>query len=151
LTDVERGIARLIWFITSVDGAPEYVRSELQKLEDRNVYILDQEKRAAVSPVVYFHPNYADLYRKKVGELTLLLSGEDTREDAVNAIRSLTERIEVGAGAKRGETDVTLVGTSARILALGTNTNAAPEGGGTFLLVAGGRNHRCRTQLCCTV
>jgi hypothetical protein len=41
---------------------------------------------------------------------------------------------------KRGETEVTLVGTLAGILALGTNTNAAPEGGGTFLLVAVGRD-----------
>ena len=46
-------------------------------------------------------------------------------------------RIEVRAGAKRGETEVTLVGTLAGILALGTNKNAAPEDGGTFLLVAG--------------
>jgi site-specific DNA recombinase len=111
--------------------------SELTKLEDRKAHILAQQKRAAISPVVDFHPNYADLYRKKVGELALLLSGEDTREEAMTAIRSLINRIEVRAGAKRGETDVTLVGTLAGILALGRNANAAPEGGGTFLLVAG--------------
>jgi DNA invertase Pin-like site-specific DNA recombinase len=137
LADVERGIARLISFITSGDGAPESVRSELTKLEDRKAHMLDQQKRAAISPVVDFHPNYVDLYRKKVGKLALLLSGEDTREEAMTAIRSLISRIEVRAGAKRGETDVTLVGALAGILALGKNTNAAPEGGGTFLLVAG--------------
>ena len=41
------------------------------------------------------------------------------------------------SASKRGETDVRLVGALAGILALGTIKNAAPEGGGTFLLVAG--------------
>ena len=137
LADVERGIARLISFITSGDGAPDSVRSELTKLEDRKAHILAQQKRTAISPVLDFHPNYAELYRKKVDELALLLSGEDTREEAMTSIRSLVDRIEVRAGIKRGETDVTLVGALAGILALGTNKNATPEGGGTFLLVAG--------------
>ena len=98
-----------------------------------------------------FHPNYADLYRKKVGELALLLSGEDTREQAMTAIRSLINRIEVRSGAKRGETNVTLVGALAGILALGTNTNAAQEGGGTFLLVAGAGYRRDLPALFCFV
>ena len=92
---------------------------------------------AAVSQVVDFHPNYADLYQRKVSELGKLLRSEDTREEAMTAIRSLVDRIEVRAGTKRGETEVTLIGALAGILALGTNKNAAPEGGGTFLLVAG--------------
>jgi hypothetical protein len=71
--------------------------------------------------------------------LPLLLSGEDTREEAMTSIRSLVDRIEVRAGMKRGETDVTLVGALVGILALGTNKNATPVGGGTFLLVAGAR------------
>ncbi len=58
----------------------------------------------------------------------------------MTAIRGLVARIEMRAGTKRGETEVTLVGTSAGILALGTNKNAAAEGGGTFLLATGGRS-----------
>ncbi len=137
LADVERGIARLISFITSGDGAPDSVREELTKLEDRRAIIIIQQKRATISSVVDFHPNYAELYRRKVNELGKLLSSEDGREEAMTAIRSLIDRIEVRAGEKRGETEVTLVGSLAGILALGTNTAAAPEGGGTFLLVAG--------------
>jgi len=137
LAEVERSIARLICFITSGDGAPESVRAELSKLEDRKAHILAHQKWATISPVVDFHPNYADLYRKKISELALLLSGEDTREEAMTAIRSLIDRIKVQAGTKRGETEVTLVGALAGILALGTNKNAALGGGGTFLLVAG--------------
>ena len=137
LADVERGIARLISFITSGDGAPDSVRAELTKLEAHKAEILAQQKRAKMSPVVDFHPNYAELYRRKVGELASLLSDEVAREEAMTEIRSLIERIEVRAGAKRGETEVTLVGALAGILALGANKNAALEGGGTFLLVAG--------------
>jgi len=137
LADVERGIARLICFITSGDGAPDSVREELTKLEDRKAAIIAQKERATMSPVVDFHPNYADLYRRKVSELGELLSSENSREEAMAAVRGLIDRIEVRAGEKRGETEVTLVGTLAGILALGTNKNAAPEGGGTFLLVAG--------------
>ena len=88
-------------------------------------------------PVVDFHPNYADRYRRKVSELGKLLRSEDAREEAMDAIRGLIDRIEVRAGTKRGETEVTLVGTLAGILALATNKNAARKGGGTFLLVAG--------------
>jgi site-specific DNA recombinase len=137
LAEVERGITRCVDFIMSGDVAPASVRDRLTTLEDRKSALQAQIARNPVSPVVRFHPNYADLYRKKVGELAGLLSDESTREDAMTAIRSLVDRIEVRAGDKRGETEVTLVGTLAGILALGTNKNAVPEDGGTFLLVAG--------------
>ncbi|MCZ0813534.1 recombinase family protein [Roseovarius sp. EGI FJ00037] len=137
LAEVERGITRCVDFIMSGDGAPASVRDRLTTLEDRKSALQAQIARNPVSPVVRFHPNYVDLYRKKVGELAGLLSDESTREDAMTAIRSLVDRIEVRAGVKRGETEVTLVGTLAGILALGTNTNAALKDGGTCLLVAG--------------
>jgi site-specific DNA recombinase len=137
LADVERGIARLISFITSGDGAPDSVREELNKLEDRKAIIVAQNAQAQMSSVVEFHPNYADLYRRKVSELGGLLCSDDSREEAMAAIRGLIDRIEVRAGTKRGETEVTLIGTLAGILALGTNKNAALKDGGTFLLVAG--------------
>ena len=74
------------------------------------------------------------------------IRSEDSREEAMPAIRRLIDRIEVRAGAKRGAAEVTLVVAFARILALGTNKNAAPEGGGTNLLVAGGRIDLDRTS-----
>jgi hypothetical protein len=65
------------------------------------------------------------------------------REVKLRALRRVTpvlvDRIEVRAGAKRGETEVTLVGRLAGILALGTNKNTRSDEatGGTFLMVAG--------------
>ncbi|MBL4871942.1 MAG: recombinase family protein [Rhodobacteraceae bacterium] len=136
LADVERGITRLISFITSGDGAPESVRSELAKLEEHKAHILSQKARLAVSPVVAFHPNYADLYHRKIKELGQLLSDEDSRHEAMVAIRSLVDRIEVRASAKRGKCDLILVGALAGILAFASNKNTTREGG-TNLLVAG--------------
>ena len=79
-----------------------------------------------------------------MGKIANLLSGEDTRAEA---IRSLVDRIEVRAGTKRGETELILVGAMAAILALGTNKNIRSDDatGGTFLLVAGGRVDLDRT------
>ncbi len=140
LAEVERGINRYLDFIMSGDGAPASVRERLTTLEARKADLQAQLARCEVSPVVAFHPNYAELYRKKVGEIAGLLSNEGTRDEAMTAIRGLVDRIEVRAGTKRGETEVTLFGTLAGILALARNKNAASEGGGTFLLVAGERN-----------
>jgi site-specific DNA recombinase len=137
LAEVERGIGRCVDFIMSGDGPQNSVRERLTTLEARKSQLKAELARSPIPPVVSFHPNYPELYRKKVGDLTGLLTDEATRDGAMIAIRGLVDRIEVRAGPKRGETEVTLVGTLAGILALGTNKNAAPEDGGTFLLVAG--------------
>jgi hypothetical protein len=71
-----------------------------------------------------------------------------TRAQIVDIIRSLVNRIEVAAGPKRGRCQVTIVGALAQILAFAhQNTTAASKGGGTYLMVAGERNHLYRTVL----
>ena len=102
LAEVERGIGRCVDFIMSGDGTSGSVRERLTKLEDQKSILQAQLARSAVTPIVSFHPNYADFYRKKVGELAGLLSNEATHDEAMMAIRSLVDRIEVRAGAKRG-------------------------------------------------
>ncbi len=139
LAEVERGITRCVDFIMSGDGAPASVRDRLTALEARKADLQAQLARRQISAAIAFHPNYAELYSKVVSKIATLLAQEDTRADAMEAIRSLVDRIEVCAGAKRGETEVTLVGRLAGILALGTNKNTRSDEatGGTFLLVAG--------------
>ena len=149
LAEVERGINRCVDFIMSGDGAPASVRERLTSLEARKAELQARLARRNMSSAIAFHPNYAELYSKAVARIANLLACEDTRAEAMEAIRGLVERIEVRAGTKRGETEVTLVGALAAILALGTNENAAPRGGGTFLLVAGGRNRCCRISIWC--
>ncbi len=124
LVEVERGNGRCVDFIMSGDVVQESIRERLTTLEARKADLQAQLDRGEVSSVVAFHPNYAELNRKNVNEVADLLSNEETREKAMTAVRNLIDRIEVRAGAKRGETEVTLVGMLAGILALSTKKKA---------------------------
>ena len=54
---------------------------------------------------IEFHPNIAEVYRRKVGSLQQVLNDEETRPQAVATIRSLIDRIEVRPGVSRGHCD----------------------------------------------
>jgi hypothetical protein len=60
LAEVERGIGRCVDFIMSGDGTSGSVRERLTKLEDQKSILQAQLARSAVTPIVSFHPNYAD-------------------------------------------------------------------------------------------
>jgi len=79
LMEVERGIGRCISFITSGDGAPDSVRVELRRMEGRKVELESQLSRSPIPPNVEIHPNLPNLYRRKIGQLALLLEDEDLR------------------------------------------------------------------------
>ena len=87
------------------------------------------------------HPNVAELHRRKVMELQTLLGDEMTRTEAMDAIRSMVERIEVRAGARRGAAEVTLVGALAAVLGYACAPERRAASGdaavGRVLLVAG--------------
>ena len=81
----------------------------------------------------------ADLYRKKVSELQMLLTDEVARPQAMEIIRLMIERIEVSAGQERGKPDVVLVGALAQILTFTQQNKTAASNGsdGRVLMVAG--------------
>lgn len=140
LAKVERGIDRCLSFIVSGDGDPASVRSMLTDLETKKRTLNRQIEDAASEPKIEIHPNISELYRRKVNQLQGLLDDDATRPMAVEIIRSLIDRIEVRAGAKRGRPDVVLVGALAQILeyACSENKTAASGGdGGRVLVVAG--------------
>ena len=137
LGEVDRSIARCVEFVASGDGAPGAIRDKLADLEARKRPLEKELKTRPGANVVEIHPNFPDLYRRKVAELGNLLADNDERPRAMGAIRELIDRIEVLPGLKRGACQVTLVGALAGILAFSQNATAAREGGGTFLLVAG--------------
>ncbi len=140
LAKTERGIARCIAFITEGDGDPGTVRDSLRDLEARKKSLEQRLTTEIEAPAIEIHPNVAELYRRKVGELQNLLTDEASHVEAVAIIRALIERIEVHGGEKRGEAEVILVGALAQVLdyACGQQKNAASCGdGGRVLLVAG--------------
>jgi site-specific DNA recombinase len=135
--DVERGIRRCLDFITGGDGDPGSVRNQLRRLEARKREIDADLKTQQRGIEVAIHPNFPDLYRKKVAKLHQALKHEATRSQVVETIRSLVDRIEVSPGLERGRCGVTIVGGLARILAFANEKKTAIGDGGTFLMVAG--------------
>ena len=136
---VERGIKRCLDFITNGDGDPGSVRDELRRLETRKREIDSDLKARPSNPIITIHPNLPDLYSRKINGLQQMLANETVRPQAVEAIRSLIDRIEIHPGEKRGQCDVLLVGALAHILdfAHKKRTAAHSGGGGTYLMVAG--------------
>ena len=72
----------------------------------------------APSAVIDFHPQVAELYRQRIGELQAALEADaDARQKAIAALRELIDRIVVVFGKGRGEFAVTIEGRLATILA----------------------------------
>ena len=94
--------------------------------------------------VIEPHPNMAELYRKKVGELQALLADETARPQAMDLIRSMIDHIEIHVGPERGKPDVILIGALAQILAFTQQNKTATSNGsgGRVLMVAGARKPR---------
>ncbi|MEM7213034.1 MAG: recombinase family protein [Pseudomonadota bacterium] len=141
LAKVERGIERCLVFITEGDGDPGAVAGTLRDLEARKKVLAAELATEPSERTVEIHPNVGELYRRKVGELQTLLEDETTKTEAVDAIRSLIDRIEVRAGAKRGHPEVMLVGALASILDFAC-AQGGVTGDGRVLLVAGARYQR---------
>jgi hypothetical protein len=73
--------------------------------------------------VVEIHPNFPDVFRRKISNLQQVLQDETAGPQAVEIIRSLIDRIEVRPGLPRGRCEVTLVGA----LALSSSLAEAPQ------------------------
>ncbi|MBU9700028.1 recombinase family protein [Rhodobacteraceae bacterium HSP-20] len=141
LEKVSRSIERALAFILEGDGDPGSVRHKLKELEARKRDLERQLSMASPTPTLEIHPNLGELYRRKVQEMNRLLLDEATRLQAMEIIRSLVQRIEVAAGAKRGPASVTLYGALASVLefALGaTNAKATANGGLCRVLMVAG-------------
>ena len=156
LTKVERGIKRRLDFIIEGDGDPGSVSETLRDLNARKTKLQADLKRIDAFAPVDIHPNVAESFRRKVAELQGLLSDDAARNEAMEAIRGPIERIDVSPGETRGHPNVVLTGALASVLdfACAEKTTAADgcsDDGGRVLMVAGGRNHRCRTKLKCVV
>ena len=119
LSDLERGLARCLEFILSGDGALESVRAKLNELEnDKERLQAELANIDTALPSVEIHSNVPELHRRKVSALAGLLTDDQARPEAMEAIRSLVDRIEVGPHqAERGACTVTLIGALASVRA----------------------------------
>jgi hypothetical protein len=121
---VRHQIERLVDAIT--EGIPvATLHDHLALLEDRRPQ-LDAVLSTAVTPAPRLHPNLADVYRQRVAELTRLLEADNAAE----ARGELAAILRMAQGAERARN----AGGDADALAV------------QIKMVAGARNHLCRTR-----
>jgi len=134
LAKVQREIANIIEAVKAGLFAPS-MKDELTALETRKEMLI-AETAEAKEEMPRLHPGLAEIYRKKVADLTEALNDDSLRTEAAEVLRSLIERINLIP--REGELAIELVGALAGILALGKEKRPRPFGSGAQItLVAG--------------
>jgi site-specific DNA recombinase len=93
------------------------MKTRLEELEAEKAALISSRDTSPTLPNVSVHPNLASVYRKKAEELEGLLEDAEHKDEAMELIRSLIEKIEVPPCVERG-LDAVLHGDLARIVVL---------------------------------
>ncbi len=93
------------------------MKARLTELKAEKASLAAQQTSGSTAPNVSVHPNLAAVYRRKVEELEILLEDTEHRDEAMELIRSLIEKIVVTPKKDEG-VDALLHGDLARILSL---------------------------------
>jgi DNA invertase Pin-like site-specific DNA recombinase len=118
--------------------------AELEALEARKIEL--QQKLTGDPPPVRLHPNLAEIYRQKVGDLRAVLDQDAARDEAHEILRGLIDEIRLTP--VDGAIGIYLVGNLAAILNLCSSKRpGAMTAGAQVTLVAGARTHLYRTVL----
>ena len=125
------------------------LNAKLKELEARKEE-LESSLAEAADPEPLIHPNLAALYQQKVEELHMALEEDETREEAMEIIRSLIDKVVLTP--VDGELRIDLHGELAGILALseeGSKKPASPpeKRAEQIKVVAGACSHLYRTSL----
>lgn len=133
------------------DGVPAAeVKDDLARITARREELEALLAGTKEEPVL-LHPNMAAHYRNQVASLAQALNREENRAVAADLLRSLLDRIELTPNPQ-GKLDIDLYGDLAGILALAANKNSRRDNRTADLaeqvkVVAGARNHLCRTTV----
>jgi site-specific DNA recombinase len=98
------------------------LQQRLEELEERKA-VLEQELAADPPPPVRLHPNLAQVYRAKVERLHEALADPALRDEALQILRGLIERVMIHP-AKDG-VQIELMGEIVRMVELGLNDKKA--------------------------
>jgi site-specific DNA recombinase len=96
------------------------MKTRLAELEAEKTALTARQRLPRPNPKISIHPNLGAVYRREVEELESLLSEGDERDEAMELIRSLIERITLTPRSKGPGSDALLSGDLARILMLCT-------------------------------
>lgn len=154
LKKIERQLEKLLDALLE-DGDAKVLVKRMKALEARQE-ALEAELQQAEAPPPLLHPNMAEVYHRKIRELHSALTGEDSKTEAAEILRTLIEAIILMP--EDGELAIYLSGDLAGILTLAQNktkplARSAAAGTGTGVLIsqvtlaAGAHNHRYRHSL----
>jgi len=140
LSAIKRQLGGLIDAIADGLRAPG-LQQRLDDLEGRRIEI--EKSLAAPTTPVRLHPNLAEIYRRQVEQLQNSLSQPEIRDEAVQILRGLIERVSIKP-AKDGM-EIEIVGEIAKMVELGTEPNKKQAHLGeraacSVKVVAGARN-----------
>ncbi len=146
LAKIERQLQKLLEALLD-DGDSKTIVRNMQALEARQE-APEAKLLQADSPRPLLHPNMADVYRRKIGDLHAALSGDSSKTEAAEILRTLIEAIMLTP--EDGELSIYLKSDLAGILTLAQNktkplAKVAKSSGGLaqqVSLVAGERKHR---------
>jgi site-specific DNA recombinase len=165
LADVERRLQAVLRAIED-EAWSEALRKRLSELETRKEALQRQrEGFGNPAPVIRLRPNAADIYRAKVADLEASLNAPEIRAEASDALRALIDRVVLTPDADAPDgLRAELYDDLAEILRLDerarTQLPSRPDNlslykekppgtrvlGGQLSVVAGARNHLCRTR-----
>jgi len=144
LAEVTRKLNGVIDAIADGLRAPG-LQQRLNELEARRVHL---EQGLATEPTtpVRLHPNLAQVYRRQVERLQDALNEPDIRDEALQILRGLIDRVAIGP-AENG-LEVEIVGEIAKMVELGIGNTAKRATLDEMMtrsvkVVAGARNQRC--------
>ena len=150
LVALNRQIDNIVDAVAAGQASPALL-GRLNKLELKKSELENELADPAPEPV-RFHPNVADIYVSKVNSLRDALNEEGTREGAAQILRGLVDEIRLHP--VDGQLQIELIGDLATLLGFAGKNGAgkkkpgSPEDpGSTKWLVAGARNHLCRTSV----
>jgi hypothetical protein len=133
LARTEKGIRAIIEAIKEGIRTPG-MKEELLALEDRKQQLVATLKHAK-SSVVRLHPNLAEIYHEKISNLQAALSGDETRGQAAELLRSLIDEIRLIP--ENGRLEIELVGDLPAMLAFANGTPRRADPAGRITMVAG--------------
>ncbi len=144
-----------------IAGVPaDQVKDRMLALDARRIELEGQLISDLAPSPLRIHPKMAETYREKVGALIARLQEPDSMPDAKDALRGLIDRIVLSPTAPDGKLSIHLEGALAALLRLGSGVKTqkglsdktqAFEYSEELVLVAGGRNQRCRTKINCRI
>jgi site-specific DNA recombinase len=133
LANVTRQIDRLIDAIA--DGASVAQMKDKMLMLDTRKQELERLVASSEAPPPLLHPKMAEVYRREVARLHEALTDEKHRDEAIEIIRDLVDKIvlhPLPEGAER-TMEIDLHGNLAGILSVAAKTKKPPQKGGDFL------------------